>query len=1500
AYVAVYPDAFVGTPDMEILVWDDDGFGDPGTLRATVTIPYASLPTSLAYAVADLTSFGLVYSNGEEYHIGVNCPTAGDGDTLAILSDDATSATGRHSFYIPSFGGWYTWTTDYGFTIASEFCAADIPYSECYTREYNCDPWYVWNLPDDYGDDYFNMRFSVGGPETLKTVSVAFYDAGDQSGDVDIFVWGSSAGFPDLSNVLYQTTVAFADIVYYPDYVTLDLSAENIVLRDDFHIGWSPNDVTGGLTYGLSDDASCGTIRSSEYFSGAWGTMLNDWSADVNFVIKADLCKDEFSTCMSFENICLIAGYNSVPNGTPDGAGNIRTGIYEGYDSWGIGCRLETIYFGFYFPESVPTLYTTNTDVKICASDGLTWNGLPGAPGTLLGTVTLTPADYVAYPAMTEVDVASMNIRFDDRIWVGALSQSPDGTHGFALLVDDGTCGGPGRAIWWDDNTSSFSASNNFIDIDVCCTPPLERTCTPGEDWPTAMHDYRRTGASFNSTGDARCKQSTLWWVNDVNGMNSNRPTIYDGKVIVCFNNHIAVYDVNTGAVLWTLSGLPYINATFRNSVTVQDGYVYFGGGNLPAFTKADVNTGAVAWVRTITTTPLTGNTQYTNSVILNIDGADAIFFQTEDGKLQALDCATGANLAGYPVQLNGVGTETISSNGVDVIYMATDGAYGTGYGSIYAIDAATGAINWQLNEADLAGHSIDGDDGTFTKEVFRGPIAVDDDGALYVMSSFSTEGGDGSGYAAPSGARYRISPNGTIVWATAGGWQGTTSTYNGYEGPILDASNVYFHALGYWTSETSLLARDKLKGKLVWTYDGFYPSTTYMDGALSCEPLVPDVLYAGNTYGNFFAVNADNGTTLFGYQYYSTGSYRSCGISIDPSHVVFTNRIGDVFVMNEQVDRPRLVILKTDELQAVPFFSPLHYSVTFDDVFMNNGCADLTGDLTADEAASAMVVTSVNPTRIERMAAAADQMVENSYPTMVRHLQPRDLDRFDESGYSKDTYSNTAAYAPPAWLWSITNPTFAVPDGGTYSITYDVNGPLITRGPHYCYVTIASNDQYYLNVPGGNPAVQLGVLGGCLESSLEMAFGTSDQNVAPVMSTSETGSQEVALFRFDEDTTRYWQGGLVYGVSQHRMAFNFEGWSSSDPVNLWNLTLPDINCFNTCTPNLTSTPQTLGAMSHDGGATYDPIQGYIGTARYIDSLLDMNCYGGGWDWYATDCPFSNDSTIGLAVDQFMYGVTGEPLLNNVVIYRLNVTERNGRAMPGVYFGALQDFDLDGTYNGYDVAKFDAAHSISYGSPCYGVTMGDHTVAGMGKIPMDVDPMLGVRTLDAQQAMWNDGITLDSMYFYMTSQPGQTWSLGVDPNFPCAVASGSDDREFFYSFVSHDFAANETWSFGVYMFDFPHGDINNATFFTDFAVLVNQFAGFGRGDINGDGSTNLVDVVALYNLVNASGNGPKFQHLADVNNDGGVDNADVLYMANYWFCAGPAPVGSWVLPIPCP
>jgi hypothetical protein len=458
----------------------------------------------------------------------------------------------------------------------------------------------------------------------------------------------------------------------------------------------------------------------------------------------------------------------------------------------------------------------------------------------------------------------------------------------------------------------------------------------------------------------------------------------------------------------------------------------------------------------------------------------------------------------------------------------------------------------------------------------------------------------------------------------------------------------------------------------------------------------------------------------------------------------------------------------------------------------------------------------------------------------------------------------------------------------------------LVFRGPQRCYVTIASNDQYYLNSTA-SPVVQLGVLGGCLQADDAIAFGLTEQQLAPVFNTGELGNTNGAqVWTLDGENNRYWQGGYFFAADVYRLAWTTDSWHGGDPPDFWNSLLPDPNCFDQCEPYITPDPIRLGGIWD--GTGYADIEGYAAHAAYIDSVIDFDCYGTGWDWANNACPFDNALTMGLRVEQFTYGVIGLADFNNVVIFRHEVTNRNATPVT-VYVGAFNDFDLHASLNGFDLFKFDAAHSISWGAPCtpaYDFTNG--VVYGNGKIPMDVDPMIGARTCDANQAMWEaNNVALDSMYIWMTTQPGQTAQAGIDMNFPCDEASESGDRDQFASFVGHAFAGNETYSFGTYYFGFAAADVTDDAFFFELADKVNMLAGFKRGDITGDGVINLADGVALWNLVNGTpSHTPLFENMSDVNADGVVDIVDVAYMYDYCFCVGPAPVGAWALPNICP
>jgi len=1488
-WVAYRPASSVGSPDMIVHVWDD-ALGYPGTLLGTVTVPYASLPLTAGYVGVDFSSQNIVLHNT----FYVSLEESDFAKVIATYADQGLWGTGSSYVYQGTPQRWYTRaeipSLDYNYAFGVDKCCIDPTFSECYNLDFGCNIYTAYGVPSTTGTrDYIGMSFSaVGGADTLKDVYVAIDTAYEGDPDLVVGVLPTVAGVPDLSNPIYTTTIPNASVAWY-DYNTVTLPV-GIKVGNFFVYGGA----SGGRLYIYCDDGTCGTGACWVYNGNLaiWQTFLARYGADRNFLFGADLCKDMYSECKTQTVDC--PPYYVLP--LPDGYYDI--GAVQPVAAVGLASKLGKVRLPLDVND-VPT-GSYNGTVRVYSNDGV-----GGTPGTLLGSIAVSRPfpDWSNDGHYLQVDFSSQNIRFDGLVYVGFFTDAPyANAEDLYIQVDNQACNtnklyvlDGSSGIWY-----SYSKLNFLIQADICSVPVPERTCIPGESWPTSGHDFRRTAASMNSTGDAKCKQAMLWWHTDAAGIAYSRPIIYDTMLIIAYNTKLQGFSINgvPNTPIWSIGTLPVMGSSFRNSVTVKDGFVYFGGGSNKGFSKADVYTGAVIWSRNPLTSVLADATTYTTSVILNQAGTDVVYLSTAGGQVYALDCATGANWGGWatnPIQLDGNPFATLSSDpGLNRIYVGTDGTLNVnGYGTLYAIDAATGVITWQDGKTVLQGVALD---TVGTTEEFQSPIAVDADHAIYTVTSFTVEAKDG----APSGVKYRINPDGTIAWAKG-------FKFGRFAGPVIDANAVYLATIRAWTSENELVeAVKKSSGTVIWQSDPAYGATAWVEGALSCEPGgVPDLLYQANLAYQFLAFNTATGLSEFEYNYTGTSAQaRGCGTAIDPTHVVFTNLKGDFFVMqNTANDRPRLRILKFDEIQSVPFFSPNHITVTYNDVFMNNGCANLTGTLSASSTATSVNVTSVAQSRIKRMGNLADQMVSTSYADMAKYavkslpVDKSTLDAdFQSSPLSKDSYSNKAAYAPPAWLNNIVVSSFNLAAGATFSVQYDVNGPLVTRGPHYCYVTIASNDQYYLNSSAA-PEVQLGVLGGCLTSQIKMPFGTTSQNHAPVMSTGEIGNQEDAVFMIDGDSTKYWQGGFFLMASKYRMAWTTDSWHGADPAHYWMSLLPDVNLCGNCGIATTSTPVHLVDISHDGGATYVPVTGNISHVRYIDSVINFNCFGTGWSWANVTCPYDDTLSMGLAVNQWMYGVVGEASLNNVVIYRQDIVNRNATPLTNICLAALNDFDL--TSNKNDILKFDAAHSIGYGFSCNVPTA--TAVYGMGKIPYDKDPMIMTRTIDAAQAMWEtNNIGLDSMYLWSSTLTGETWQAGVQNNVGCTPIT-ANDRAQYYTFMKRNFAGNETYKLGTYLFGYGSADGTNAATWANLAILVNQFCGFGRGDINGDNLVNLADVVALLNYVNGIGHGPKFKHLADVNNSGGApDVNDVIYLANYWFCSGPAPVGDWALPTICP
>jgi len=154
-----------------------------------------------------------------------------------------------------------------------------------------------WRIPDAYIDNYLNQRFTSSGHDTLESFGIMMYEAQSLgTPSLHLYVWGDSSGFPDTTNVLFDTVIAYANIEWYPYWVTVNLAGYSVIVDGDFHIGWSTTNYPSTSEYlaCLSDVGNCGELRSSNLAEGnSWMTMRDTWGSqyDVNFFIFAELAR---------------------------------------------------------------------------------------------------------------------------------------------------------------------------------------------------------------------------------------------------------------------------------------------------------------------------------------------------------------------------------------------------------------------------------------------------------------------------------------------------------------------------------------------------------------------------------------------------------------------------------------------------------------------------------------------------------------------------------------------------------------------------------------------------------------------------------------------------------------------------------------------------------------------------------------------------------------------------------------------------------------------------------------------------------------------------------------------------------------------------------------------------------------------------------------------------------------------------------------------------------
>jgi hypothetical protein len=150
-------------------------------------------------------------------------------------------------------------------------------------------PSYYFPLPDQWGDDLFNVRFTPNWDYQLKSAQFMFYHKVG-TGAARIYVWADTNGYP--AEKLDSVDVPDANIQPYPTWTTVDFSSKNITLTSpsDFHIGYTPlgPPETDTLSIISDDGLPTGTEhRSIEFYNGTWATIYDIWAIDVNFMIRA-------------------------------------------------------------------------------------------------------------------------------------------------------------------------------------------------------------------------------------------------------------------------------------------------------------------------------------------------------------------------------------------------------------------------------------------------------------------------------------------------------------------------------------------------------------------------------------------------------------------------------------------------------------------------------------------------------------------------------------------------------------------------------------------------------------------------------------------------------------------------------------------------------------------------------------------------------------------------------------------------------------------------------------------------------------------------------------------------------------------------------------------------------------------------------------------------------------------------------------------------------------
>jgi hypothetical protein len=503
--IPVYP---FGITELYNVVYSISGqpivTGYFGIRKADMTNPSCPVPgqliwTSPVYQWGPLPTPGYLYRlslyltsqvcvNGPYfvcfYYVG---PTENPpGSVLGIATDQTADACQSYNDW---GSGWYDLVTDIGFGGNLQLYSRGLSYKdayntcpaipECeYVNQHEANTAYAYTGYEGGAELFSSPR--TGYIARARIAFDDYYLVGTPS--ARFMLWSGDATLGPVTPI-DSIDVAYADLVFYPEWTEVDFTSLNIPITygDDIFAGFMilRSDPGDDLPW-LSDDGSGPAVTTSWLnAAGTWYSEWDAWGDYCHYFIELEICGE--APCDT-ETVDLYdymgAAYIwALPSTSGRDYPNERFTVPYTY-----GGRLDQIRLAFYGKTGTPS-----PNIYVWMDDG---SGLPldaNPPDNAMASWNIPAAEVVEYPSMQTVNTSDAGIYFDpgEEFHVGYSFDLSIPGDVLSMLSDD--YGDPlnmsDRASWWWPTSVWENCLDHYaiymswvMEVTLCKTAPPNPT----------------------------------------------------------------------------------------------------------------------------------------------------------------------------------------------------------------------------------------------------------------------------------------------------------------------------------------------------------------------------------------------------------------------------------------------------------------------------------------------------------------------------------------------------------------------------------------------------------------------------------------------------------------------------------------------------------------------------------------------------------------------------------------------------------------------------------------------------------------------------------------------------------------------------------------------------------------------------------------------------------------------------------------------------------------